>query len=135
MALVLGISRELFSSKLRANSQSNHRKAALGQWIGLLALVISLYILWQIQIVLLVFAAAVLSTILNRVVQTLQRYRIKRSIAIAITVVVLLALIGFFGDCATHCRAIATILAASLSTTACLVRLATICDSRPRTVP
>jgi len=65
----------------------------LGQWIGLLALVISLYILWQI--VLLVFAAAVLSTILNRVVQTLQRYRIKRSIAI--TVVVLLALIiGFF---------------------------------------
>jgi len=107
---------------------------------GLLALVISLYILWQIrQIVLLVFAAAVLSTILNRV-ETLQRYRIKRSIAIAITVVVLLAHHWLLcGDCATHCR-VATIvqyLAASLSTTACLVRLATICDSRAnvRTVP
>jgi len=38
-----------------------------------------------------------LSTVLNRVVRLLQRYRIKRGIAIAITVVVLLALvIGFF---------------------------------------
>jgi predicted PurR-regulated permease PerM len=70
----------------------------LGQWLGLLALVISLYILWQIrQVVLLVFAAVVLATVLNRVVRLLQRYRIKRGIAIAITVVVLLALvIGFF---------------------------------------
>ncbi len=70
----------------------------LGQWLGLLALVISLYILWQIQqIVLLVFAAVVLATILNRVVRFLQRYRIKRGIAIAITVLLLLALIvGFF---------------------------------------
>ena len=70
----------------------------LGQWLGLLALVISLYILWQIrQVVLLVFAAVVLATILNRVVRWLQRYRIKRGFAIAITVVVLLALIaGFF---------------------------------------
>jgi len=58
---------------------------------------ISLHFMANPAIVLLVFAAAVLSTILNRVVQTLQRYRIKRSIAIAITVVVLLALIiGFF---------------------------------------
>lgn len=70
----------------------------LGQWLGLLALVISLYILWQIrQVVLLVFAAVVLATILNRVVRFLQRYRIKRGIAIAITVLLLLAIIvGFF---------------------------------------
>lgn len=70
----------------------------LGQWIGLLAFVLSLYILWQIrQVVLLVFAAVVLATILNQVVKFLQRYRIKHGIAIAITVVLLLAvIIGFF---------------------------------------
>jgi predicted PurR-regulated permease PerM len=70
----------------------------LGQWIGFLALAISLYILWQIkQIVLLVFAAVVLATVLNNVVRQMQRYRIKRGIAIAITIVILLAIIvGFF---------------------------------------
>jgi predicted PurR-regulated permease PerM len=64
----------------------------------LLALAISVYILWRIkQIVLLVFAAVVLATVLNNVVRQLQRYRIKRGIAIAITIVMLLAIIvGFF---------------------------------------
>ncbi|OKH23799.1 AI-2E family transporter [Hydrococcus rivularis NIES-593] len=68
------------------------------QWLGLLVLVLSLYILWQIrQIVLLFFAAVVLATVLNRVVRQMQRYRIQRGIAIAITVVVLLAaIVGFF---------------------------------------
>jgi len=71
---------------------------SIGQWIGFFALVVSLYILWQIrQVVLLVFAAVVLATILNRVVRLLQRYRIKRGIAIAITVVLLLViLVSFF---------------------------------------
>ncbi len=71
---------------------------SIGQWIGFFALVVSLYILWQIrQVVLLVFAAVVLATILNRVVRLLQRYRIKRGIAIAITVILLLVLfVGFF---------------------------------------
>lgn len=70
----------------------------LGQWLGLLALVISLYILWQIrQIVLLLFASIVLATVLNKVVRRLQQYRIKRGIAIAITIVLFLAVIvGFF---------------------------------------
>lgn len=70
----------------------------LGQWLGLLALIISLYILWQIrQIVLLFFAAVALATILNRVVTILQRYRIKRGFAIVITVVLLIAItVGFF---------------------------------------
>lgn len=70
----------------------------LGQWIGFFALVVSLYILWQIrQVVLLVFAAVVLATVLNRVVRLLQQYRIKRGIAIAITVVLLLLLVvGIF---------------------------------------
>lgn len=70
----------------------------LGQWLGLLALVISLYVLWQIrQIVLLLFASVVLATVLNQIVRLIQRYRIKRGIAIAITVALFLALIvGFF---------------------------------------
>jgi predicted PurR-regulated permease PerM len=70
----------------------------IGQWIGLLALVISLYIVWQIrQIILLVFAAVVLATILNRVVQRLQQSRVKRGFAIAITMITLVALVvGFF---------------------------------------
>jgi len=69
----------------------------LGKWIGLLAFVISIYILWQIrQVVLLLFAAVVLATGLNRVVRRLEQSRLQRGIAIAITVVVLLTLIiGF----------------------------------------
>lgn len=60
----------------------------LGQWVGLIALVVSLYILWEIrQVVLLVFAAVVLATILNRVVRFLQRSGIKRGPAIAITII------------------------------------------------
>jgi predicted PurR-regulated permease PerM len=68
------------------------------QWLGLIALVVSLYILWQIrQVVLLLFAAVILATILNRVVRRLQRSRIKRGIAIAITIIALIVLIvGFF---------------------------------------
>ncbi|MDX2232106.1 MAG: AI-2E family transporter [Leptolyngbyaceae cyanobacterium bins.349] len=63
-----------------------------GQWISLLALAISLYILWQIrQVLLLLFAAAVLSTILNRIVRRLQRSGAKRGIAIGVTIVFLLA--------------------------------------------
>lgn len=71
---------------------------SIGQWIGFFALVVSLYILWQIrQVVLLVFAAVILATILNRVVRLLQRYRLKRGIAIAITVILLLVIVaGFF---------------------------------------
>ncbi|PIG91826.1 AI-2E family transporter [Gloeocapsopsis sp. IPPAS B-1203] len=70
----------------------------LGQWLGLLVFVISLYILWRIrQVVLLLFAAVVLATALNRIVRQMQQYHIKRGIAIAITVVILLSLIvGFF---------------------------------------
>jgi predicted PurR-regulated permease PerM len=69
-----------------------------GQWLGLIALIISLYILWQIrQIVLLLFAAVILATVLNRVVRRLQRSRVKRGFAIAITIIILLAvIISFF---------------------------------------
>ncbi len=69
-----------------------------GQLIGFLALVISLYILWQIrQIVLLIFAAIVLATVLNQLVQVSQKFRLKRGIAVGISVIlVFVILVGFF---------------------------------------
>lgn len=69
-----------------------------GKWLGVLAFIISIYILWQIhQIVLLVFGAVVLATVLNRVVKLLQRTPMKRGIAVAATILLLLLLIaGFF---------------------------------------
>ncbi|BAZ09015.1 hypothetical protein NIES4071_08210 [Calothrix sp. NIES-4071] len=69
-----------------------------GQLIGFFIFVISLYILWQIrQIVLIIFAAIVLATVLNQLVQFLQRLRIKRGIAVGISVIFVLAiLVGFF---------------------------------------
>ncbi|MDB9310966.1 AI-2E family transporter [Aphanizomenon sp. CS-733/32] len=64
----------------------------LGQWIGLIALVISLYIFWQLRdVLLLIFAAVVLATTLNRLARRFQSLGIKRGLA------VLLAVVIFFG--------------------------------------
>lgn len=70
----------------------------LGQWISLIALLISLYIMWRIrQVLLLVFGAAVFATVLNRVVRRLQLSGVKRGIAIAITLMILFVILtGFF---------------------------------------
>lgn len=70
----------------------------VGQWLGIIAVIVSLYILWQIrQVLLLLFAAVVFATVLNRVVRVLQRLQIKRPIAIAITIVLLtVVLFGLF---------------------------------------
>ncbi len=70
----------------------------LGKWVGLLALVVSLYILWQIrQVLLLVFLAVVLATALNRIVRRLEKSRVNRGIAALLSVVILLTFIaGFF---------------------------------------
>ncbi len=69
-----------------------------GQWIGLICLVISLYILWQIShVLLLVFGAIVLATALNKLTQKLQKLGLKRGWAVLISVVLLLlATILFF---------------------------------------
>lgn len=59
----------------------------LGQWMGLLALIASCYILWQIrQALLLLFAAVVLATALNRLARYLQKFRLKRSISVLLSV-------------------------------------------------
>jgi predicted PurR-regulated permease PerM len=57
-----------------------------GQWLGFLSLLISLYILWKIrQLLLLVFTAVIFTIALNRIVRYLQRFGIRRNLAIAIT--------------------------------------------------
>jgi predicted PurR-regulated permease PerM len=70
----------------------------LGKWIGLLALILSLYILWQIrQVMLLLFAAVVLATALNMLARRLQKFKLPRTIAVLLSVAILLAVLtGFF---------------------------------------
>jgi predicted PurR-regulated permease PerM len=69
----------------------------LGQWIGLIALVLSLYIMWQIrEVLLLIFAAVVLATTLNRLARKFQRSGMKRGIAVLLSVTIFIALIILF---------------------------------------
>jgi len=70
----------------------------LGQWIGLIAIVLSLYILWQIkEVLLLMFAAVVLATTLNRLAKRFQNFGIKRGFAVLLSVALFFAVVvGFF---------------------------------------
>lgn len=70
----------------------------LGQWLGLLALLTSFYILWQIrQALLLLFAAVVLATALNRLARRLQRFGLKRSLAVLLSISLLILIaVSFF---------------------------------------
>jgi predicted PurR-regulated permease PerM len=68
----------------------------LGQWLGLVALLSAIYILWELrQVVLLVFAAIVLATAANSLARLLQRrFRLRRRYALFLTVGAI-ALAGF----------------------------------------
>lgn len=70
----------------------------LGQWIGLIALVLSLYVLWQIrEVLLLMFAAVVLAATLNRLAKVFQSYGMKRGFAVLLAVTIFfIGVIGFF---------------------------------------
>jgi predicted PurR-regulated permease PerM len=70
----------------------------LGQWIGLIAIVLSLYILWQIrEVLLLMFAAVVLATALNRLAKRFQLLGMKRGFAVLLSVALFFAVVvGFF---------------------------------------
>lgn len=70
----------------------------IGQSIGLIAIVLSLYILWQIrEVLLLMFAAVVLATTLNRLARYLQRSGLKRGFAVFLSVMIfVVVVIGFF---------------------------------------
>ncbi|MGK7920447.1 MAG: AI-2E family transporter [Trichodesmium sp.] len=69
----------------------------LGNWIGLFTILASIYILWQIrQLLLLVFTAVVIATTLNKVSKWLQTFRIKRPLAVFISVTLFVLLIVTF---------------------------------------
>lgn len=69
----------------------------LSKLIGLVALLISIYIMWKIrQVVLLAFTAVILATVLNRAIIQLQKFKIKRSLAILLTFLILLIILGIF---------------------------------------
>jgi predicted PurR-regulated permease PerM len=58
---------------------------------------LAIYILWRIrQVLLLVFTATILATVLNRAVQRLQKSGVKRSVAVIVTVITVLGIIIFF---------------------------------------
>ena len=66
-----------------------------GKLLGLVALLLSLYLLWRVRfVVLLGFTAIALATVLNRVVRFLTRLKLKRGMAIAITFIALFSLIA-----------------------------------------
>jgi predicted PurR-regulated permease PerM len=70
----------------------------LGQWIGLVALVVSLYILWEIrQVLLVVFAAILLANSLNLLAQKLRQLGVKsRPLSGLLAVVLFFAtMVGF----------------------------------------
>lgn len=67
----------------------------LGRWVGLIALIVSLYILWQIRSTVLLFFAATLFAIgLNRIVKRLQKSRVRRGVAIVLTIGIVVAVLG-----------------------------------------
>jgi predicted PurR-regulated permease PerM len=71
----------------------------LGQWLGFVALVLSLYILWQIrQVLLIVFAAIVLATALNKLARKIQhQFKLARTIGVLAAIAIFSAiLVGFF---------------------------------------
>lgn len=69
----------------------------LGRYFGLVALIISLYILWQIrQLLLLVFTAIVLATALNQLVKKIQHWKLQRPSAIWLSIVILLVVLTIF---------------------------------------
>ncbi len=62
-----------------------------GQWLGLISLIISLYIIWEIrELILLLFTAVIFATVLNRLVRYLERFKIKRNLAIVIIIAVII---------------------------------------------
>jgi predicted PurR-regulated permease PerM len=69
----------------------------LGQWLGLFALLISLYILWEIrQLILLLFVAVVFATALNRLVRRLERAGLKRGLASLLSIVIVIGMLIIF---------------------------------------
>jgi predicted PurR-regulated permease PerM len=71
----------------------------LGQWLGFVSLVLSLYILWQIrQVMLIIFAAIVLATALNKLARKIQvQLKLSRTLGVLASIGIFITiLVGFF---------------------------------------
>lgn len=63
-----------------------------GKLMGLIAVLIGLYLLWKVRIVvLLIFSAIAIATVLNRIIRQLVRWRLQRGLAIVFTLVTIFA--------------------------------------------
>lgn len=71
---------------------------SLGKWIGFVAFLLSLYILWQVrQAILLVFTAVVIANALNILVERFQQSGMKRGFAVVLSIFLLLGVfVGFY---------------------------------------
>jgi predicted PurR-regulated permease PerM len=70
----------------------------LGQWLGFLIFICSLYILWQIKdLLLLIFTSIIFTTALNRLVRFLnQKFGIRRKLGIVIVLILVFLLVTLF---------------------------------------
>ncbi|MBF2020851.1 MAG: AI-2E family transporter [Hydrococcus sp. C42_A2020_068] len=69
----------------------------LGRSLGLIALILSLYILWEMrQLLLLFFTAVVLAIAINQLVKQLQRWVKRRAVAIFLSLAILFVLLIIF---------------------------------------
>jgi predicted PurR-regulated permease PerM len=68
----------------------------IGQWIGILALGIGLYILWQIRnVLMLIFAAVVIATALSTLAEKIQSLtKVKRSASISLAIAAILTILS-----------------------------------------
>lgn len=71
---------------------------SLGKWIGFVAFLLSLYILWQVrQAILLVFTAVVIANALNILVERFQQSGVKRGFAVVLSIFLLIGVfVGFY---------------------------------------
>lgn len=68
---------------------------SFGKFVGVILVAAALYVLWKIHHVLLLsFTAVVFATVINRLVQQLQQFQIKRGIAVALSVLAVLGAIA-----------------------------------------
>ncbi|MDT9342446.1 AI-2E family transporter [Trichodesmium erythraeum 21-75] len=77
---------KIVTAVVNQTTSKQQKNMNFGKWLGFFSLLIVLYIFWEIrQLLLLIFAAIVLATALNRLVQKFNRWGIERNLAVIAT--------------------------------------------------
>ncbi|MDE5094989.1 MAG: AI-2E family transporter [Trichodesmium sp. St11_bin5] len=77
---------KIVTAVVTQTTSKQQKNMNFGKWLGFFSLLIVLYIFWEIrQLLLLIFAAIVLATALNRLVQKFNRWGIERNLAVIAT--------------------------------------------------